>query len=176
MPHPESTVKEAVPNACNQCHLDKSVNWAIRESKRMWPPQFANAYPSTDDVFDQPEGVRALFAGDALTRSMAAEALGGGGPMKLDTLSTLPFLIEACADDYPIVRFFALQGIASQEPRLGKPDYLAPPPAQIRIGDQLWQKLLALRPDQSTSLRDRAMTLAQMLRKRRTNVDLQVGE
>ncbi len=79
VPDPTLTASQAVPNACNQCHLDKSVNWAIGESKRLWPKRFEAAQASTDELFDQPEGQRALFAGDALSRAMEAEALGGGG-------------------------------------------------------------------------------------------------
>jgi hypothetical protein len=159
----------------------------------MWPKRFEAAMPSSDQIFDQPEGLRALFAGDALTRAMAAEALGGGGPIKiepqwdvktdgdvraaiiLDSISTLPYLIEACADDYPIVRFFALQGIASQEPRLGKPDYLTPTTREGTV-DQLWQKLLALRPGLTPANREQVMNQAQELRKHKVNVDLDIGE
>ena len=194
VPDPSLTIKADVPNACNLCHLDKSVNWTIRESKRLWPNWFEGTTLSSDERFDQPEGLRDLFAGDALTRAMAADALGGGGPMKiasqldrtpdadvgrpikLDAAWTLPFLIEACADDYPIVRFFALQGIASQEPRLGKPDYLAPSSGPRHLSEQLWQDLMALRQNVSPTLRQQVTDLSQTLRKQRVNVDLEVGE
>ncbi|MGH8244864.1 MAG: hypothetical protein ACREUU_00360, partial [Gammaproteobacteria bacterium] len=81
---PHLTATQAVPNACNQCHLDKSVHWAIAASKQWWPGKFSHAQLGVDDQFNLPEGPRALFAGDALTRALAAEAMGGGGPMKFD--------------------------------------------------------------------------------------------
>ncbi len=96
--------------------------------------------------------------------------------MKLDATATLPYLIEACADEYPIVRFFAMQGLAALEPRLGKPDYLAPPAMRQRVRAQLWQKILALRPEITPEVFERATKQAEMLRKHRVNVDLDVGE
>ncbi len=30
VPDPQLTFAQLVPNACNQCHLDRSVNWAVR--------------------------------------------------------------------------------------------------------------------------------------------------
>src|SRR6185295_17228383 len=107
IPDPQLTVRMGVPNACNQCHLERSVNWSITEVKRLWPMQFASAQQATDEMFDLPEGPRALFAGDALTRSLAADLLSGNGPVKPDPRWASSFLVEALADNYPIVRFFA---------------------------------------------------------------------
>src|SRR5215510_12863669 len=84
VPDPTLTVSNAVPNACNQCHLDRGVNWSITESKQLWPSRFGSAQVSNDNQFDLPEGPRALFAGDALTRALAANLLGGGGPTAPD--------------------------------------------------------------------------------------------
>jgi hypothetical protein len=32
-----NSVTAVVPNACNQCHLDKSLNWTIEAAKRQGP-------------------------------------------------------------------------------------------------------------------------------------------
>lgn len=192
-PDPRLTITQAVPNACNQCHFDQSVNWALREVRRLWPARFTDGVPATDEQFAQPEGLRELFAGDALTRALAADALGGGGPMPIaaqsqplnstldsvsapDARSILPYLIEACADDYPIVRYFALRGIAALEPRLGKPDYLAPIAARPQIRQQLWQGYLALHPETTPAERTQVEAVVQRLRAQRVNVDVDVGE
>lgn len=119
IPRADETVRFAKPNACNQCHTDWSVNRAIGESKRLWP----NAYASNEmggPPFDEPEGQRALFAGDAVVRALTAAA------MTPATDSTAPWLLEAMQDRYPIVRYFAANALAEQRPTLPKPDYLAP--------------------------------------------------
>lgn len=168
IPDANLTASQLVPNACNQCHLDKSVNWAIAESKRLWPRRFASTQLSSDEIFNQPEGIRALFAGDALTRAMAAEALGGGGAMKPDANWATPFLLEALSDNYPIVRFFAANGLMATGQRLPKPDYLATETARLSAVEQWWARY--------PQARQQVFSLASGLRARRINVDVEVGE
>jgi predicted CXXCH cytochrome family protein len=168
-PAPQLTATEALPNACNQCHLDKSVNWAIRESKRLWPDKYAAIAPSPDSQFELPEGPRALFAGDALTRALAAEAMGGGGPMQPDSKWAAPFLVEAFADNYPVVRFFAANGLSAGKWNLPKPDYLGTP--ESRLG-ALLQWRATFKPSGGQPM----ITFAEQLRARRKDVDLEVGE
>jgi predicted CXXCH cytochrome family protein len=169
VPEPQLTVAQSVPNACNQCHLDKSANWTIAEAKRLWPAKYAQTQTSNDEQFNQPEGVRAMFAGDAVMRAVAVEAMSGGGPAKPDPKWSGPFLIEAFNDDYPIVRFFAANGLASFFASLQKPDYLANQSARQRQLDQ-WKSLF------DEAARRHAAELAESLRKRRINVDIEVGE
>lgn len=181
VPDPQLTAApggQSVPNACSQCHLDKSVNWAIAASQRLWPRRFANAPLSQDEIFNQPEGVRTLFAGDALTRAMAADALGNGGrtPAAHDPNWATPYLIEAFSDNYPIVRFFAAQGMLSTWPRnnhgLAKPDYLGTEMTRQSAFEQWWAKY-----QQSRAVaREQVTSLAQALRARRINLDVEVGE
>jgi len=169
VPDPQLTVTSAVPNACNQCHLDKSLNWAIDAAKRLWPARFANARLAADEQFNLPEGARELFAGDALTRALAAEALGGGGPVKPDPAWAGPLLAEAFRDNYPIVRFFAANGLANGGWNVAKPDYLGSPAARERSADQ-WRAVF--HPES----RERAAALAESLRHKRVDVDIRVGE
>ncbi len=190
VPDPRLTASQNVPNACSQCHLDKSVNWAIAASRQLWPQRFAgaqaslanaqaglaNAQAGLDDMFNQPEGVRALFAGDALTRAMAAEALslgGGSGPMKPGPNWAAPYLIEAFNDNYPIVRFFAANGLAAiGQAGLPKPnylpDYLGASAARNVAFEQWWANY--------RQSRQQVFSLAESLRMRRINIDVEVGE
>jgi len=169
IPSPQLTVTNAVPNACNQCHLDRSVNWAINESKRLWPARYAAAEPGKDTQFDLPEGPRSLFAGDALARALAAEAMSGGGPAKPDPQWAGPFLVEAFGDNYPVVRYFAANGLASGPWKYPKPDYLAKPEARQYYLSQ-WRSLF----DSSTERQ--VFILAEQLRAKRREVDIEVGE
>ena len=169
VPEPQLTVTKSVPNACNQCHLDKSVNWSIAESKRLWADRYVNSQTSSDEQFNQPEGVRAMFTGDAVMRSVAVEAMSGGGPAKPDAKWASPFLLEAFNDNYPIVRYFAANGLNSYFSSLLKPDYLGNEYARRQSINQWWNLF-----DEATQRH--ARELAESLRKKRIDVDIEVGE
>ncbi len=123
IPQPDETVRFQKPNACNQCHLDWSVNRTIAEAQRLWPKAYAETKPG-GPAFDEPEGQRALFGGDAVMRALTAAA------MTPATDATAPLLLEAMQDKYPIIRYFAANALAAQHPDLPKPDYLAPASAR----------------------------------------------
>ena len=118
IPRPDETVRFGKPNACNQCHLDWSVNRAIAASQRLWPNAFIES-KAGDKHFDEAEGQRALFAGDAVMRGLAAAAMMPAND------ATAPLLLEAMQDRYPIVRYFAANALAAGYPAMPKPDYLA---------------------------------------------------
>ena len=166
VPRPDLTARKEVPNACNQCHIDKSVNWAIQSAKNLWTNKFAAAQVSADNQFNEPEGVRMLFAGDALQRSLGAFALQKHAPPDFFA----PFLAEAFANEnYPIVRFFAANGLQASHPDLAKPDYLAAAEnRRNQIG--VWMKQIDPQKAQE------ATQLAEQLRKLRKDVDVEVGE
>ncbi len=166
VPDPALTVKQAVPNACNQCHVDRSVNWAIAQTKDMWPGRFNGAQAGSDSQFDEPEGVRSLFAGDALTRAMATDAL----MRHSEPDYYLPFLSEAFAsENYPVVRFFAANGLAAAHWNLPQPDYLAGENQRSKI-ISLWLARI------ESAKRAEVKQLADRLRQKRKDVDLEVGE
>lgn len=172
IPNPQLTATQAVPNACNQCHLDKSVNWAITESKKLWAGRFAATEISSDKQFDIAEGARALFAGDALTRALAAEAMNGDSPAKPDAKWALPYLLEAFDDNYPVVRYFAANGLAKINSQLQKPDYLASLQSR-QIFVQQWRSAVNFINPQTF---EQTKNLAQTLRANRKEVDIEVGE
>ena len=95
-----------------------------------------------------------------MTRALAAEALGGGGPVKPDPAWAGPLLAEAFRDNYPIVRFFAANGLANGGWKIAQPDYLASPDARERSAN-LWREVF------HPEARDRAAALAESLRHRR---------
>jgi hypothetical protein len=162
IPRPDETVRFDKPNACNQCHLDWSVNRAIAASQRLWPNAFAKSKPG-DERFDEPEGQRALFAGDAITRALTAAAMTPANDVNA------PLLLEAMQDRYPIVRYFAANALAAQHPAMSKPDYLASPEKRNATLRE-WYPLF-------TSERLRAAKEArERLSAKRVEVDVEVGE
>jgi hypothetical protein len=161
-PRPDETVRFNKPNACNQCHLDWSVNRAIAESKRLWPNAFGESR-NGDERFDQPEGQRALFAGDAIMRALTAAA------MMPATDATAPLLLEAMQDRYPIVRYFAANALAAQHTELPKPDYLAST-RERNFVLQTWY------PVWSAESLQAARSARERLSAGRIEVDVEVGE
>ncbi len=89
--------------------------------------------------------------------------------MKVDPMWAGPFLTEALMDNYPIVRFFAANGLARGPWRLQKPDYLVPPAAGQ-------QTLIRWRAAFTPEAREKAAQFAEFLRSRRKDVDIEVGE
>jgi predicted CXXCH cytochrome family protein len=162
IPRPDETVRFDKPNACNQCHFDWSVNRAIAETKRLWPKTFAES-ASGDGRFDEPEGRRALFAGDAVMRALAAAAMMPANDV------TAPWLLEAMQDRYPIVRYFAANDLAAWNPALPKPDYLAPAAARDATL-QSWYPHWP--PDRLRNAKEARKRLSAG----RTEVDVEVGE
>jgi hypothetical protein len=116
-----------------------------------------------------PEGPRSLFAGDALTRALAAEAMSGGGPVKPDPQWAGPYLVEAFSDNYPIVRYFAANGLAAGPWKYPKPDYLGAHEARQAALNQ-WRSIF------DPQIQQKVSALSQLLRAARRDVDIEVGE
>ena len=161
-PRPEDTIQFGKPNACNQCHNNWSVNRALAETQRLWPNSSKASDPG-DPRFDEPEGQRAAFAGDAVTRALTVAA------MVPATDATAPLLLEAMQDTYPIVRYFSANALAALRPALPKPDYLAP--ASVREATlQTWSPLWP------AELRQTAREARERLAAQRSETDVEVGE
>ncbi len=166
VPNPELTATKAVPNACNACHIDKSVNWAIDKTKTLWAERFRDSKQSSDTQFDIAEGGRALFAGDALTRAWAAFSLTKNSDPSFFT----PLLAESFANEnYPIVRYFTANGLEVTHWDLPKPDYLANSETRQQQISQWFTKI-------DPTKREEVRKTADELRKKRTDSDLEVGE
>jgi hypothetical protein len=162
IPRPDETVRFNKPNACNQCHLDWSVNRAITASKRLWPNAFIESKVG-DNRFDEPEAERALFGGDAVMRALTAAAMTPASDMNA------PLLLEAMQDRYPIVRYFAANALAAGYPAMPKPDYLAGS-ARRNATLQSWYGLF------TPELLRAARGARERLSGNRVEVDVEVGE
>lgn len=106
IPNPALTITKNLPNACNLCHVDKSVNWAISASQRLWGIYFRDAQVARDAKFNQPETLRALAEGDVFARALAADALSKHADAKLFQPLDRASWPQAQA---PLVRYFFSQ-------------------------------------------------------------------
>ncbi len=110
VPDPVLTAEKQIPNACNLCHTDKSVNWAIAESKNLWTERFRAAEISADKQFDQPETIRALASNNEFLRSLAADSLRRHS----DFNRSESFLNEAFrSETSPVVKSFLAAALQS---------------------------------------------------------------
>lgn len=127
-------------------------------------------------------GVRAGFADENYLKSRdcrtcheAADALGGSSASPPpDPLWAGPFLLEAFSDRYPIVRFFAANGLSRPGVpwRLDKPDYLGP----LALRDDLLSKWREAMTICRADARAQALDFSKSLRAANREVDLEVGE
>lgn len=134
--------------------------------KALWPGRYSGLTAFADSQFNMEETVRGLFAGDALTRALMADALTKHG----DPAWRQAFLIEAFAgENYPIVRYFAANGLAASNPALSKLDYLADEATRA-------QQIAVWAPTVDPSRLAAVKKIAAELRSKRKDVDLEVGE
>jgi predicted CXXCH cytochrome family protein len=111
-PSVQETLEVGRINACNGCHLDRSLRWTARELERGWqipPPEFADA-----GEVERAAAVDQLVRGDAGQRALAAWAFGWADAQATSGTDWMaPLLIRALADDYAAVRWVALRSLRS---------------------------------------------------------------
>ncbi len=104
-PDPAAAAASGTPDACTLCHSGRSLAWATAAVERLWPQAAARSKIALDvDRASAPEMARALFAGDAVYRSLAAFRLGESSPDREVAGRAVPLLAELLVDPYPGVR------------------------------------------------------------------------
>jgi len=99
--HPGMLGREQ-PNACNLCHLDRSLSWTLSELEKGWDAKVT--LPSGNEAAkDEPVGLRWLAHREGIVRQVAADAYARSplGP------KALPALLDRLDDDSPPTRMFA---------------------------------------------------------------------
>lgn len=151
-PDPAHDAEYGRPNACTNCHLDKSLVWAAEKSAQWWgkdkyriPTRRADGAP-----VELADSVAALFAGDPVQRAVAAR-LSGRRDVPLSAEQKLflwPVLLGTLDNNYPTVRYFARQSlialdedkkIAGMAEVLREYDYLAGPVERGLFTEKMWQ-------------------------------------
>jgi len=113
-PDVAATLATGRPNACNNCHLDRSLGWTAEHLKR-W---FGHDRPglSRDDE-ELSATVVAALSGDAGQRALAAWALGWEPARRVSGTGWMPYLVSALLiDTYDAVARVA-QETARLDPR-----------------------------------------------------------
>ncbi len=107
------TIQTAKPNACNLCHLDRSVSWAARETARLWKTLRASA--DVDDAL--PASAYGLLGADAAERVIWASAFGDPDALAASGRDWERPLLEAAEKDpYAVIRYIASRSKKSLGP------------------------------------------------------------
>jgi Tfp pilus assembly protein PilF len=121
VPRPDLSVAIGTPNACTQCHRDRSDRWAAAAAKKWWGDRSSREAPYGETI--QAARNEAAGAGPALAalaldstrppirRATAASLLARNGfPGGRDALA------RALADPEPLVRYGALESARALDP------------------------------------------------------------
>ncbi|HEY1959303.1 MAG TPA: ammonia-forming cytochrome c nitrite reductase subunit c552 [Polyangiaceae bacterium] len=101
------SASSARPNACNLCHLDRSLAWTASKLAELWGATSA-ASSSTE-----PAAARGLLAADATERVIWADAFGEPGAIAASGSDwESPLLEAATRDPYAVIRFIASRSLA----------------------------------------------------------------
>jgi hypothetical protein len=113
-PSVQTTIDTGRPNACNLCHLDKTLGWTA-DALESW---YGAARPALDD--DQKSvaaSVLWLLKGDAGQRAIIAQAMGWPAAQETSGSAWLaPYLALTERDQYDAVRLIAARSRATLPP------------------------------------------------------------
>jgi predicted CXXCH cytochrome family protein len=126
-----SSAKQGVPNACNLCHLDKTLAWTA-DHLATW---YGREKPQlTEEQQTVPAGLLWLLKGNAAQRVIAAWHAGWGPAQAAAGNDWLaPAMAPLLADPYGVVRYVAARSLRTL-PGFSKLDYdfLAPADEQAK--------------------------------------------
>ena len=129
-PDAAETIAHGRPNACNLCHLDKTLGWTADRLNEWYgaPPP-----PLSDEEQQVAAGLLWMLKGDAGLRAITAQSMGWTPAQTASGTSWMaPHLAEALGDPYEAVRFIAARSLRSL-PGYGDLEFDFVGPEQQRI-------------------------------------------
>ncbi|MDP6977968.1 MAG: multiheme c-type cytochrome [Myxococcota bacterium] len=100
------------PNACNACHLDRSLAWTQKHLERDYGTE---PLPSLGPYGEVPSGPRMVATGDAGVRALTAWYLGWEPALQASGREwAAPYLAELLTDHYAAVRILAVRSLRAQ--------------------------------------------------------------
>jgi predicted CXXCH cytochrome family protein len=122
------------PDACTQCHTERSRGWAAASMERLGLRGSSPAGTPHPDEALASRVVLDLLGGDPIQRNLAADALAQPGATGARE-DRMAWIAEGLEDEYPSVRWFAWRGLRSLAREL--------PPAQSERREALLAALAA---------------------------------
>ncbi len=107
IPEPMEAVFMERPDACSNCHVDHSAEWAADAIAASYAPDISDARGS--------RLINDYLAGDVVQRAVALYHLGrfDNGDTVKERAFVIPFLLHALDDNYPMIRWLARQSLLS---------------------------------------------------------------
>lgn len=107
-PDPVQSAEAGKPNACTNCHQDRSLQWVAEQLRQGWGWQgeVVERYDGADPGLA--DGYAQMLAGDVMHRAIAAvEAGKDQGLPALQRAQMIPALLALLSDRYPASRRFS---------------------------------------------------------------------
>lgn len=106
------TRKTGRPNACNQCHLDKTIEWTGKQLNKWFEHPLPNDFSGEEK--DVAASIISIVKGDAAHRALTAWTMGWDAAKEASGADWLaPYLIQLLDDPYHAVRFIAQRSLRS---------------------------------------------------------------
>ncbi|MFI5288752.1 MAG: cytochrome c3 family protein [Polyangia bacterium] len=143
VPRLADTLKAGRPNACNLCHLDRTLAWTAAALAR-W---YGTPTPSlTEEQRTIAESVLELARGGAGVRAIIAFSMGWSPAEAASENDWMaPYLIELLSDEYASIRYIAYRSLKRikgfEDFRF---DYVAPPAARWEAQKEARRRLALL--------------------------------
>jgi hypothetical protein len=113
-PSVQTTLATGRPNACNLCHLDKTLEWTAEYLERWYG---AAKPPLGDDERAVAASLLSLLKGDAGQRAIVAQSMGWAPAQQASGTGWLtPYLALLAKDTYDAVRYIASRSLHTLPP------------------------------------------------------------
>ncbi|MCA1663485.1 MAG: cytochrome c3 family protein, partial [Myxococcales bacterium] len=124
------------PNACNLCHVDRSLGWTAGRLAEWYQS------PAPSGLVDEtPAAITWLLSGDAVLRAVAAWQFGWQASQQAaPAAASVPYLVAALGDPYAAVRYVAGHALAKIDPAAAEYDYLAAVDERRRAAEKILQR------------------------------------
>jgi hypothetical protein len=138
-----SSVQTGRPNACNLCHLDKTLAWTSKYLERWYGTPEVGL---TDDERTVAASVLWLMRGDAGQRALVAWSMGWRPAQQASGVSWMgPYLAELLEDPYDAVRLISSRSLRTQ-PGFADFEYDFVAPARQHFADairalNMWRRI-----------------------------------
>jgi predicted CXXCH cytochrome family protein len=131
VPTPENTVAFGIPNACSECHTDKSAAWAVAAAKKGWPGNRRASMVARAAAFSAAragkpgaiDGLLAIAADERETPVVRATALGHMKDVREPRV--VPALVAALNAPHPAMRAVAAANLGEVRGSAGVTSALA---------------------------------------------------
>jgi hypothetical protein len=134
-PSVQATLDTGRPNACNLCHLDKTLAWTAEQLTAWYGTPRPDLGPDGSDERSVAAALLWLLRGDAGQRAIVAQSMGWTPAQQASGAGWLaPYLALFLDDPYDAVRYIASRSLRSlPEFRGFAYDYVAPPAARAAM-------------------------------------------